>query len=218
MKIFQFIILFVLTFSFISCQNNVKPIQSEKEIVQPEKENLSKAYFASGCFWCTEPIFESVKGVKESISGYSGGHTKNPTYEQINTGKTGHAETVEVYYDSSIVSFKTLVDVYFASQNVTQINGQGPDMGSQYRSIIFYQNETEKAIIDEKIAILNKKIYPEKVAAEVKKFEKFWPGEDYHQDYEKLHPNQGYIKAISIPRLNKFKVNFPKEFLEEGEH
>ena len=179
-------------------------------------DNLHKAYFASGCFWCVEAVYESVKGVEESISGYSGGHTKNPTYESSNTGKTGHAEAVEIYYDSTAVDFPTLVDVYFGSQNVTQVNGQGPDRGSQYRSIIFYQNEQEKAIIDAKIAAINATIAPEKVAAEVMEFEKFWVGEDYHQNYERLHPEQGYIKAISVPRLQRFQEKFPH--LIKAEH
>lgn len=175
-----------------------------------EKEaNLKRAYFASGCFWCVEAVYESVIGVKESISGYSGGHTQSPTYETSNTGQTGHAEAVEIIYDSNIVSFSTLVDVYFGSQNVTQVNGQGGDIGSQYRSIIFYQNEDQKKIIDKKIAILNEDLAPQKVAAEVMKFEKFWYAEDYHQDYEKLHPNASYIRNVSVPRLNRFKAKFP---------
>lgn len=172
--------------------------------------NLKRAYFASGCFWCVEAIYESVKGVEESISGYAGGHTKNPTYEGSNTGRTGHAEAVEIFYNPSVVSFATLVDVYFGSQNITQVNGQGPDRGSQYRSIIFYQNEEEKQIIESKIKRLNEQLAPKKVAAEVKPFEKFWVGEDYHQNYERLHPNQGYIRAVSIPRLNRFKEQFPE--------
>ncbi len=175
-----------------------------------QDQGLEKAYFASGCFWCVEAVYESVKGVEESISGYAGGHTKNPTYELSNTGKTGHAEAVEIIYDPEVVSFSTLVDVYFGSQNVTQVNGQGPDIGSQYRSIIFYQNDAQKKIIDEKIAELNAKLSPKKVAAEVMPFEKFWVGEDYHQNYERLHPNQGYIRSVSIPRLNKFKAKFPE--------
>ena len=184
----------------------------------PQKEGLKKAYFASGCFWCVEAVYESVKGVEESISGYSGGHTKNPTYESSNTGKTGHAESVEIHYDPAVVDFATLVDVYFGSQDVTQVNGQGPDRGSQYRSIIFYQNEEEKAIVEEKIAIINKGIAPQKVAAEVKLFEKFWVGEEYHQNYERLHPNQGYIKAVSIPRLKRFQKQFPHLLKDSAKH
>src|SRR5690606_33706681 len=119
-----------------------------------------------GCFWCVEAIYESVKGVKESISGYSGGHTQNPTYEASNTGKTGHAEAVEIIYNPKVVSFETLVDVYFASQNVSQVNGQGNDKGSQYRSIIFYQNEAQKQIILKKKEALAKKLNA-KIAAEI---------------------------------------------------
>lgn len=188
---------------------------TQKPVQVNYNDDYARAYFASGCFWCVEAIYESVKGVKESISGYSGGHTKNPTYESSNTGKTGHAEAVEIIYDPEVVSFATLVDVYFGSQNVTQVNGQGPDRGSQYRSIIFYQNEEEKKIIDAKKAELNIE-YDGKVAAEVKPFEKFWVGEDYHQDYEKLHPNQGYIRAVSIPRLKKFQAKFPELIKEDA--
>ena len=146
----------LLSFLFIalvfSCQNNaqMKPEQQAvidaKPIEVPLQNGKAKAYFASGCFWCVEAIYESVKGVDEVISGYAGGHTKNPTYEASNTGKTGHAEAVEVIYDPNIISFTTLVDVYFASQDPTQVNGQGPDHGSQYRSIIFYQNDEQKHV------------------------------------------------------------------------
>ncbi|MGB0862309.1 MAG: peptide-methionine (S)-S-oxide reductase MsrA [Saprospiraceae bacterium] len=175
----------------------------------PKKEGLKRAYFASGCFWCVEAVYESVKGVEEVVSGYSGGHTQNPTYESSNTGRTGHAEAVEVFYDANIIDFATLVEVYFGSQNISQVNGQGPDSGSQYRSIVFYQNDEEKAIIDKKVAQLNEAL-PKKVAAEVTKFQMFWIAEDYHQDYERLHPNQGYIRGVSVPRLKKFQNKFPQ--------
>lgn len=204
---------------FFSCQNSAQSKKKQEAIINaapievPIKNGKAKAYFASGCFWCVEAIYESVKGVEESISGYSGGHSKNPTYEASNTGRTGHAEAVEIIYDPKIVSFETLVDVYFASQNITQVNGQGNDKGSQYRSIIFYQNEEQKQIILKKKSALAKKL-DVKIAAEVYPFQKFWIAEDYHQDYEKLHPNHPYIQNVSIPRLNKFKSNFPKEFLK----
>jgi peptide-methionine (S)-S-oxide reductase len=177
-------------------------------------DGYARAYFASGCFWCVEAVYESVNGVKEAISGYSGGHTQNPTYESSNTGKTGHAEAVEVIYDPKVVSFATLVDVYFGSQDPLQVNGQGPDKGSQYRSIIFYQTEEERRIIEGKKAALAKKLNAT-IAAEVNKFEKFWPAEEYHQDYEKRNPNQPYVRAVSIPRLNRFKEKFPHLLKEE---
>ena len=178
-------------------------------------DGKAKAYFASGCFWCVEAIYESVKGVEESISGYSGGHTENPTYESSNTGTTGHAEAVEIIYDPTVVSFATLVDVYFGSQNISQRNGQGPDRGSQYRSIIFYENADQKKIIDEKIAALGGS---EEVAAEVTEFEKFWIAEDYHQDYEKHNPDNPYVRSVSIPRLERFQEKFPHLLKEDAKH
>lgn len=183
--------------------------QKKNPVEAPAKDGLAHAYFASGCFWCVEAIYERVKGVKEANSGYSGGHTENPTYESSNTGKTGHAEAVEVIYDPKTVKFETLVDVYFNSHDLTQVNGQGRDIGSQYRSIIFYQNEEQKKIIDAKIAVLNKKLAPREVAAEVLPFEKFWTAEAYHQDYEKNNPDDPYIRAVSIPRVQKCVEKMP---------
>jgi len=187
---------------------DAKTEESPKETVYLNPDKFAEAHFASGCFWCVEAIYEHTKGVSEVISGYSGGHTKNPTYESSNTGKTGHAEAVEVIYDSSVVSFKELVDIYFGTQNIEQVNGQGPDNGSQYRSIIFYSDASEKVIIENKVAEL--KSSGLKPAAEVTMFKKFWIAEDYHQDYERLHPNQSYIRAVSVPRLNRFKSDFPE--------
>lgn len=225
MKINILFFCFMFSVSSIGCQvkkgGQADPVQNKAEATlayNPVKDGIKTAYFASGCFWCVEAIYESVKGVEESLSGYAGGHTKNPTYQSSNTGRTGHAEAVEIYYDPEVVDFATLVDVYFGSQDVTQVNGQGPDRGSQYRSIIFYQNEAEKAIIDQKIAAINSAIAPNKVAAEVKPFEKFWLGEAYHQDYERLHPDQGYIRAVSIPRLHRFQEQFPHLLKESAKH
>jgi peptide-methionine (S)-S-oxide reductase len=206
------IILLVL---FFSCKNNAQVDENQQALLNknpievPLENGNAKAYFASGCFWCVEAVYESVQGVEEVISGYAGGHTENPTYEGSNTGRTGHAEAVEVIYDPKVVSFESLIDVYFGSQNPTQVNGQGPDKGSQYRSIIFYQNEVQKQIILKKKATLEKDINS-KVAAEIYPFQKFWIAEDYHQNFERLHPNHSYIKAVSIPRLNSFKSKFPK--------
>ncbi|GAL67653.1 peptide-methionine (S)-S-oxide reductase MsrA [Jejuia pallidilutea] len=215
------ITLFAITVLF-SCKNSAQNNEKQQEVINakpievPLKNGKAKAYFASGCFWCVEAVYESIKGVDEVINGYSGGHTKHPTYESSNTGRTGHAEAVEVIYDPTVVSFSTLVDAYFASQNPTQVNGQGPDKGSQYRSIIFYQNDTQKKIILEKKEALSKKL-DAKIAAEVYPFQKFWIAEDYHQDYERLHPNNPYIRNVSIPRLKRFKAKFPKELLK-GTH
>ena len=204
------------------CQNTAQTNVKQQAIVDaqpvqvPLQNGKASAYFASGCFWCVEAIYESVKGVDESISGYSGGFTQNPDYASSNTGRTGHAEAVEIIYDPKIISFSQLVDVYFGSQNPTQVNGQGPDHGPQYRSIIFYQNDAEKKIILEKKKSLAKKLNA-KIAAEVYPFLKFWKAEDYHQNYERLHPNQGYIRGVSIPRLKRFQAKFP-ELLKQHPH
>ena len=205
-------LLISLNLSLVSCQTkkpNAKQdaIINAKAIEVPLQNDLAKAYFASGCFWCVEAVYESVNGVTEVINGYAGGYTENPTYQLSNTGRTGHAEAVEVLYDPTIVSFSTLLEVYFGSQDVTQIDGQGPDNGSQYRSIIFYQNQDQKDEIINKIKQLTKELNVN-IAAEVYPFVKFWKGEDYHQNYERLHPNNSYIRNISIPRLRKFQRKF----------
>ena len=207
------IILPILFCKLSSCQSPIKNSKQQavinaKPVEVPIENSIARAYFASGCFWCVEAIYESVIGVQESVSGYAGGFTKNPTYELSNTGRTGHAEAVEVYYDPKLVSFSTLLDVYFGSQNVTQVNGQGPDRGSQYRSIVFYQNETQKTLILNKISEIEK-LQNTKVAAEVYPFQKFWKAEAYHQNYELLHPNNPYVRNVSIPRLKRFKTKFP---------
>jgi peptide-methionine (S)-S-oxide reductase len=210
-KQFVFAAVLVLSFSYQNtAQNNEKlnTVQNAEPVQVPIKDGKARAYFASGCFWCVEAVYESVKGVDEVINGYSGGHTKNPTYEGSNTGRTGHAEAVEVIYNPNIIDFATLVDVYFGSQNIFQVNGQGPDRGSQYRSIIFYQDEAQKDIIEKKKLALGKE-HNRKIAAEIYPFQKFWIAEDYHQNYERLHPNNRYIQGVSIPRLKKFQAKFP---------
>lgn len=216
---------FLLVFSFLfvglsaSCQspyeqNKKLEAKAQKELtpVQVEtKDGLKKAYFASGCFWCVEAIYESLKGVEEAHAGYSGGTSKNPTYR--NHGD--HAETIEVLYDPEILSYAKLLTVYFDSQNSTQINGQGPDRGSAYRSIVFYQNKEEKDIIDYQIQLRNQSLGNSKIAAQVMPFQKFWIAEDYHQNYEENNPNNPYIQNVSIPRLNKFKEKHPDLLKEE---
>lgn len=191
-----------------------EPTNETKKIEKKEVKDLSKyskAYFASGCFWCVEAVFESVKGVEEVISGYAGGEEKNPTYEQVGAGKTGHAEAVEVYYDPEVISYETLLTVYYGSHNPTTVNGQHPDYGRQYRSVIFYTNENEeKAALAFKRKLNESGEYGEPIATEIVPFTTFWKAEDYHQDYERLNPNQPYVKSVSIPRLNRFKEKFPE--------
>jgi peptide-methionine (S)-S-oxide reductase len=216
MKIIKSIFTFCALLLLISCMSFSNKEEVSKAPFVPTKET-KVAYFASGCFWCVEAIFESVIGVEEAISGYAGGHTKNPTYKSTGTGSTGHSETVAVYYNSTKVSFETLVAVFFGSHDPTTVNGQHPDYGSQYRSIAFYKTDSEKQIIDTVITKLNSEIYNGKVATEVMKHTKFYEAEEYHQNFERRNPNQGYVKAVSVPRLNKFKKKFP-ELLKKVKH
>ncbi len=211
---------------FISCQTFQKETTphlaqnqaTEKEVFSPEQlQQYETAYFASGCFWCVEAIFESVKGVKEVVSGYSGGPEENPTYEQVAYGRTRHAEAVEVYYNPREISFLALVQVFFGSHDPTTLNRQGPDRGAQYRSIAFYKNKDEKQMIEDYIKLLeSENVYDQPIVTQVVSFEKFWKAEEYHQDFERKNPNNSYIRAVSIPRLNRFKENF-REYLKEDE-
>lgn len=171
-------------------------------------QKYKKAYFASGCFWCVESIYENLKGVKEVNSGYSGGKTTDPTYRQVMSGKTGHAEAIEVIYNPSEITFKTLVNVFFGSHDPTTLNKQGPDRGTQYRSIAFYENSIEKEIIENSITelLFNKTYY--KITTEVLKFKEFYLAEEYHQDYKKKNPYNPYILNVSAPRINKFKIDY----------
>jgi len=172
--------------------------------------DLSSAYFASGCFWCVEAVFESVEGVGEVVSGYAGGEAKTANYGAVSSGRTKHAEAVEVFYDADVVSYETLLKVFFGSQDPTTLNQQGPDRGPQYRSSIFYKNEAEKVAAEAYIKELTEaKVYDAPIVTEVVPFEKFYDAEEYHQDFERKNPNQGYVRAVSIPRLKAFQKKFP---------
>jgi len=197
----------------IACgQNRTEQDKPEKKQTTTEElEGYSKAYFASGCFWCVEAIFEELKGVKEVISGYAGGEVKNPTYKQVSSGSTKHAEAVEIYYDPEVISFETLVKVFFGSHDPTTLNQQGPDRGPQYRSIAFYNNDKEKEIIEKYIIKLDLEgAFNAPIVTEVKKLEIFYPAEDYHQNYEENHPENPYVKNVSVPRLKRFERKFPE--------
>lgn len=190
-----------------SCSKTTSGATAAQTTTLTIPDDASVAYVASGCFWCVEAIYESVDGVYEAVSGYAGGTTKNPTYRQVGSGTTGHAEVVAVYYDSGKVDFATLIDVYYASQDATTV-GQRPDFGSAYRSIIFYSTNEEKAIAEAKKAAEQEK-YTDPVVTEILPFEVFYEAEEYHQDYEKRNPTQSYVVAVSIPRLKRFQAKMP---------
>ena len=208
------LITLISLFSLQTCISSPTPVNRDQAVWTPpkiEQENLKKAYFAAGCFWCVEAIFESVRGVKEVYSGYAGGATKNPNYNQIGTGRTGHAEAVEILYDPTEVGFGTLLQVFFGSHDPTTPNRQGPDRGSQYRSIAFYSDATEREIIQNYIQLLQEKeIFSKEIVTEVKAIDTFYYAEEYHQDYEKRNPDNPYVQAVSIPRLKRFQKAYPE--------
>ena len=176
--------------------------------IQSNAQDMKEAYFASGCFWCVESIYESLEGVNDVVSGYSGGWLKNPSYRQVLTGKTGHAESIKVSYNPNQISFSKLVEVFFASHDPTTLNKQGPDIGPHYRSIAFYETNEEKIIIEKEIKrLLDNKVY-DLIVTEVKNFEIFYLAEGYHQDYKIKNPNNPYIWNVSVPRIEKFKSNY----------
>ena len=187
----------------VSCAQS----KSKKKIKDLSK--FQTAYFASGCFWCVEAIFESVIGVEEVVSGYSGGKEKKPTYGQVSRGETGHAESVKVYYDSSKVKYSDLLRVFFSSHDPTTYHQQGPDKGSQYRSMVFYKNESEKTKAKSYVNYLLKNKKFNKITTELVPFQVFYPAESYHQDYKKLNPNHPYVISVSNPRFELFKKKCP---------
>ncbi|HMG82774.1 MAG TPA: peptide-methionine (S)-S-oxide reductase MsrA [Ferruginibacter sp.] len=175
--------------------------------------NESVAYFSEGCFWHAELVFQSLVGVSDAVSGFAGGTTVSPSYEDVCTGSTGHAETVQVFYDPTKISYQTLVEAFFASQDPTQVDGQGNDEGTQYRSIAFYTNEKEKQIINAEIKKLtDSKKYSAKIATQVMPFTRFYPAEDYHQEYIYYNPNNPYVANVSIPDFLEFKKRFKGNF------
>jgi len=208
----KYIVIAFLFIVSIGCVN----YEQSPEVKAPEngpldQSQLKAAYFAQGCFWCVEEIFEALNGVEEVISGYSGGDIENPTYKQVGSGSTKHAEAVKVIYDSTVISYQELLKVYFHAGDVTQVNGQGNDRGTQYRSIIFYANEREKEFIESYLKEYNMTEAPtQELAVQILPFDQFYQAEKYHQNFVKLHPDHGYVKAVSVPRYKKAIQYFPE--------
>lgn len=174
-----------------------------------ENNGLETATLAGGCFWCVEAVFDDLKGVEDVVSGYSGGHVENPTYRQVCDGNTGHAEVVQVKFDPNVISFKDVLHVFFSVHDPTTLNRQGNDVGTQYRSAIFFHSDEQKRIAEETIREIEaEKVWDDPIVTEVTKFEKFWPAEDYHQEYFANNPNQPYCSAVVGPKVAKFRQKF----------
>jgi peptide-methionine (S)-S-oxide reductase len=174
--------------------------------------NLETATLGGGCFWCLEAIYKELKGVLSVESGYGGGHVQNPTYKQVCTGNTGHAEVVQIQYNPTIITFKDLLNVFFTIHDPTTLNRQGADIGSQYRSVIFYHNETQRKIAESSIKELEQKnLWENPIVTEISPFQMFFRAEDYHQDYYLNNANQPYCQVVIAPKISKFR----KKFLEQ---
>jgi peptide-methionine (S)-S-oxide reductase len=165
-----------------------------------------QATLAGGCFWCLEAVYLNVRGVEKVESGYAGGEVANPTYEAVCTGRTGHAEVVQVTYDPQAISFRELLEIFFTIHDPTTLNRQGADSGTQYRSAIFYHSAAQKAEAEQMIATLEReKVYDSAIVTQVVPLEKFYPAEEYHRDYYQRNPNQGYCRAVIAPKVSKLR-------------
>lgn len=210
MKPFQAILGLLATVAFTACTQ--KSPQSIKPAALPQNtQGLAVATFAGGCFWSVQETFREVRGVRETLAGYAGGETQNPTYEEVAGQQTGHAEAVQVYYDPKQVSYQQLLNVFFlGAHNPTELNYQGPDRGPEYRSVAFYRTPQEQQQIEAEIKKVNTSHhYAEPVVTQVTPIRKFWPAEGYHQGFYRENPNQGYIVNVSRPKVEKFRKMFP---------
>ncbi|NJO03199.1 MAG: peptide-methionine (S)-S-oxide reductase MsrA [Bacteroidia bacterium] len=175
---------------------------------QSLEDGLAVATFAGGCFWCVEAVFERVEGVDRAVSGYSGGKEKNPTYEAVGGGLTGHAEAVQVYYDPEVVTYEELLEIFFATHDPTQLNRQGPDVGRQYRSAVFYHDEEQQKLVEAYVKKLEESgKFSNPIVTQRVPFETFYDAEDYHQDYYEHHPENPYVISVTKPKVEKFKKN-----------
>ena len=199
----------VLSLIFSSCTAKEKPVVKEefKEPVKVKvKQGMEVATFAGGCFWCTEAVFLEIKGVEKVVSGYIGGKTKNPTYKDICTGETGHAEAIQITFNPNEVAYEDLLEVFFGTHDPTTLNRQGADVGTQYRSEIFYHSEAQKTKAENYIQLLEKeKLYDKKIVTKVSSATVFYPAEDYHQNYYNQNSSQGYCQMVIAPKLEKLR-------------
>ena len=176
---------------------------------EESKRKIEIATLAGGCFWCTEAVFSIVKGVEKVTPGYTGGHVPYPTYEQVSAGTTGHAEAAQITFNPEVISYKEMLEIFFATHNPTTLNQQGPDVGTQYRSAVFYHNEQQKAIALQITDELNKEeIWDKPIVTQIEPLKIFYPAETYHKDYYKRNPNAPYCQAVITPKILKLQQRF----------
>lgn len=205
----------LLAFVYLICGENNEKINTYDNPMA-DSSKLKTAVLGGGCFWCVETIFEDIKGVEKVESGYSGGTTKKPTYQEVCSGTTGHAEVVRIWYNPEIISYKELLYVFFHIHDPTTLNRQGADVGTQYRSVIFYSDENEKQIAEAMISeISEKKLWQNPVVTELSPLKEFYIAEDYHQNYYKNNPEKSYCSVVIAPKVRKFYKEFPHLLKDE---
>lgn len=205
------IVAIILAFSTMSCQSKEKKTMTESSRTNAHvsQQNLETATFAGGCFWCTEAVFLEIEGVKSVLPGYIGGQTVNPTYEDICTGKTGHAEAIEIKFDPKVVSYGELLEIFFATHDPTTLNRQGADVGTQYRSEVFFHNEEQKKITEDYIALMTlENTFGNPIVTKVSQASKFYVAEDYHVNYYNRNSGQSYCSYVITPKISKLRQNF----------
>ncbi|MEP7169402.1 MAG: peptide-methionine (S)-S-oxide reductase MsrA [Bacteroidota bacterium] len=220
-KIVNSFVYVLLCSAFTSCaqkpesNKNSEAMNTENKIIN--SEGLDTATFANGCFWCTEAIFQDLQGVEKVTSGYTGGSVKNPGYREVCTGETGHAECLQIIYDSKKISFGDLLEVFWKTHDPTTLNRQGNDEGTQYRSAIFYHNENQKELAEKLKKELNASgAYNDPIVTEITAFKVFYPAEDYHQQYFNLHGSEPYCNYVIQPKVEKFRKVFKDKLKAEG--
>ena len=202
--------IFLIAFAAIGCKESKSEIKiNDEKTMNTQNTNLETATFGSGCFWCNEAIFERVKGISKVVSGYSGGSVDNPTYEEVCNGTTGHAECTQITFDPAVITYDELLEIFWKMHDPTTLNRQGNDVGTQYRSVIFYHNDGQKQKAEYyKKKLTEEKIWDKPIVTEITKLEKFYPAEDYHQEYYDNNPNQGYCTYVITPKVEKLEKIF----------
>ena len=218
MKNTMVLILAVIT---LSCQGNTTTAANQKNEVKQDNNNqmdnhkTETAIFAGGCFWCTEAFFTELKGVEKVVSGYIGGKTENPTYKEVCSGNSGHAEAIKITYNPDEIAYEDLLEIFFVTHDPTTLNRQGADVGTQYRSEIFYTTDAQKASAENFIKLLtDQNIYEKKIVTNISEATTFYPAEDYHQDYYAQNAGQPYCSAVITPKLDKLKKNYKSKLKE----
>lgn len=183
-----------------------------------KQDKLEVATFGGGCFWCIEAAFEQIEGILNVESGYSGGTTKKPTYEQVCTGTTGHAEVVQVTFNPAVISFKEILNIFFTIHDPTSLNRQGADVGTQYRSVIFYHNKKQKELIEQTINELEKeKVWDHTIVTQIEPFKHFYQAEEYHKRYFDRNPEAGYCKVVISPKIAKLRIKYHEKMKQKGQ-